>query len=42
MSGPGLPGQVVLDTSVNSVRLSNPVMTAAGTSGHGRRARGVL
>ncbi len=36
MSGPGgRSGGVDLTTSVGSVRLANPVMTASGTAGHG-------
>ncbi len=36
MTGPGgRPGRVDLTTSVGSVRLPNPVMTASGTAGHG-------
>ena len=36
MTGPGgRPGSVDLTTSVGSVRLPNPVMTASGTAGHG-------
>ena len=36
MTGPGgRPGSVDLSTSVGSVRLPNPVMTASGTAGHG-------